>query len=71
MTIIGIINLHVAECQINDCPCKDEIDLYDINSHQFLQKEFIKQAPHLSEIFVNNLIRKFYEESTLKFVNSP
>ena len=35
MSMIGIINIHVLECQNSECPCKDEYELYDVAWNQF------------------------------------
>ena len=32
MAMIGIVNLHIVECQNADCPCKDEYELFDVNT---------------------------------------
>ena len=33
MTMIGIINIHVLECQNAECPCKDEYELFDVTTN--------------------------------------
>jgi hypothetical protein len=38
MSMIGIINLHIIECQNADCPCKDEYELFDISTNQFAER---------------------------------
>jgi hypothetical protein len=35
MTMIGIVNLHIIECQNSWCPCKDEFEMFDISTNQF------------------------------------
>ena len=30
MTMIGVINLHITECQNMECPCKESYELFDI-----------------------------------------
>lgn len=67
--MIGIINLHIMECQNSDCPCKDEVELYDVASNTFTERN--KNAPHLDEVFLNHLIKKLYEDALNKFTNSP
>lgn len=69
MTMIGIINIHVLECQNNECPCKDEYELFDVNTNQFSVRN--ASAPHLDEVFLNHFIKRLYEESLNKFINSP
>ena len=32
---VGIVSLHVSECQSSACPCKEENDLYDVQRDQF------------------------------------
>lgn len=39
LILIGIANLHVLECQIADCPCKNNIELYDPATRKFSQKK--------------------------------
>lgn len=39
VTIIGIINLHILECQNLECPCKNEYTLYDAASSKFSTRE--------------------------------
>ncbi len=69
MTIIGIVNIHIMECQNQDCPCKDDYELYDVSTNQFTERN--KQQPHLDEVFLNHLIKRLYEDALNKFVNSP
>jgi hypothetical protein len=69
MNMIGIINLHVLECQNLECPCKDEYELFDVTTNQFSQRN--AQAPHLDEVFLNHFIKRLYEDSLNKFINSP
>lgn len=38
ITLIGIVNLHVLECQNQECPCKNEAILYDITTSKFTQR---------------------------------
>jgi hypothetical protein len=30
MSMIGIVNLHIIECQNSDCPCKEDYELFDV-----------------------------------------
>ena len=76
VTLIGIVNLHVLECQNMECPCKNESALYDAASEKFSsRKGKFKQlyklvGYHKDLIFLNHLIKKFYEEALNKFGNS-
>ena len=38
MTMIGIINIHVLECQNSECPCKDEYELFDVSTNVFTER---------------------------------
>ena len=67
--MVGIVNLHVMECQNVDCPCKDEYELYDVTTNTFTDRN--RQAPHLDEVFLNHFIKRLYEDALNKFVNSP
>jgi len=69
MTMIGIVNLHIVECQNSECPCKDEYELYDVTTGTFSFHN--RQAPHQDEIFLNHFIKRLYEDSLNKFINSP
>ena len=69
MTMIGIINIHVLECQNQECPCKDEYELFDVTTNQFSIRN--ESAPHLDEVFLNHFIKRLYEDSLNKFINSP
>ena len=69
MTMVGIINLHVLECQNAECPCKDDYELYDVATSQFTERN--KNSPHLDQVFLNHLIKRLYEDALNKFVNSP
>lgn len=41
VTLIGIVNLHVLECQFNDCPCKNESTLFDATTGKFSMRNGI------------------------------
>ena len=69
MTMIGIVNLHIMECQNKDCPCKSENELYDVSASVFTSRS--ENAPHLDEVFLNHFIKRLYEDSLNKFLNSP
>lgn len=67
--MIGIINSHVADCLNPECPCKEEYELYDIiTNRQWVRKS---ESIHKDEIFLKHFIMKLYEDSLVKFVNSP
>lgn len=40
MTIVGVINLHIAECQNSECPCKDHNELFDIKTNDFQNRNY-------------------------------
>ena len=69
MSMIGIINIHVLECQNSECPCKEEYELFDVSNNSFSQRN--EQAPHLDGVFLHHFIKKLFEESLNKFINSP
>ena len=39
VTLIGIVNLHVLECQNSDCPCKNEAELFDAATGKFSKRD--------------------------------
>ena len=69
MAMIGIVNLHIDECQNSDCPCKEEYELYDIQTSQFSDRN--RNSPHSDEVFLNHFIKRLYEDALNKFINSP
>ena len=69
MAMIGIINLHVLECHNSECPCKDDYELYDVKRNLFTERS--KDAPHKDIVFLNHLVKRYYEDSLTKFINSP
>lgn len=68
VTLIGIVNLHVLECQNPDCPCKNEASLFDASTSKFSDRNV---GFHKDTIFLNHLIKRMYEDSLNKFLNSP
>ncbi len=68
-TMIGLINMHMVECNNPECPCKEEYELYDISTNRQWARR--TENPHLDEIFLKHFIMKMYEESLIRFVNSP
>ncbi len=39
VTLIGIVNLHVLECQNADCPCKNDAELFDAATSKFSKRD--------------------------------
>ena len=37
--LAGVVNQHVADCQLSDCVCKSEIPLFDATSHSSSKRE--------------------------------
>lgn len=68
-TMIGVINMHIAECQNPECACKDEYELFDIATNRDWERK--TEAPHQDDIFLKHFIMRLYEESLNKFINSP
>ena len=68
-SMIGVINMHVAECTNSECACKEEYELFDIASNRDWERK--SEAPHLDDIFLKHFIMRLYEESLNKFINSP
>ena len=44
MAMIGLVNIHVEECQNLDCPCKEDYEIYDITATKFIERKL--EAPH-------------------------
>ena len=61
MTMIGIINIHVLECQKLECPCKDEYELFDNRLNTFSERNHA--SLHKDEVFLNHFIKRLYEDS--------
>ena len=68
VSLIGIINLHVLECQNMGCPCKNEAELYDVNTGMFSKRDV---GYHKDMIFLDHFTKQLYEDSLNKFLNSP
>jgi hypothetical protein len=66
--LIGIINLHTLNCEDTNCPCKREIELYDINDKKFSNKD---TGYHKDPIFLKHFIKKLFEDSLTRFNDSP
>jgi hypothetical protein len=69
MTMIGVINIHVAECQNLECPCKETYELFDIKLGDFQVRNYSQM--HQDEVFLNHFIKRLYDDALAKFVNSP
>lgn len=67
VTLTGIINIHALECQNNDCPCKKMVELYDVESDKYSERNL---PYHKDKIFLNHFIKRLYEDSISKFLNS-
>jgi len=68
VTLIGIVNLHVLECQTPDCPCKNEAELFDAATCKFSKRDM---GYHKDPIFLNHFNKRLFEDSLNKFINSP
>ena len=68
VSLIGIVNLHVLECQNSDCPCKNDVELFDINTGNFSKHT---GSHHKDFVFLNYFNKKLYEDFLSKFTNSP
>ena len=67
VSLIGIINLHVLECQNSDCPCKNDAELYDADTGKFSDRNL---GYHKDKIFLNYFTKRLYEDANNKFINS-
>ena len=67
ITLIGIVNLHVLECQDSVCPCKTNVELFDAAEKKFSSRNI---NYHKDTIFLKHFIKKLYEDSLQKFNNS-
>ena len=36
--MVGLINMHINECQNFDCPCKDEYEIFDVITNKFTER---------------------------------
>ncbi|CDW90925.1 pas pac domain protein [Stylonychia lemnae] len=70
MKVKGLINLHIAECTIDDCVCKNLDELYDIQNDQYLNT-MNSEDMHSNQVFVNHFNKQLYTEALNKFINSP
>ena len=67
VTLIGIVNLHVLECQNQDCPCKNDSELFDVSTGKFSER---KIGHHRDLIFLKHFIKRLYEDLIIKFTSS-
>lgn len=67
--MIGVINLHVAECMNAECPCKESYELFDIKMNDFQTRNY--GSMHQDEVFLGHFIKKLYDDALNKFINSP
>ena len=68
VTLIGIVNLHILECQNLDCPCKNDSELYDAVSDKFSDRSL---PCNKDIIFLHHFNKRLYEDALNKFINSP
>ncbi len=38
VTLVGYVNLHLAECKAKECPCKNDAELFDAATGKFSQR---------------------------------
>ena len=69
VSMVGIINTHILDCTNAECPCKDQYELYDVKRNIFAERN--KDAPHNDTVFLNHFVKRLYDDSLAKFVNSP
>ena len=67
VTLIGIVNLYVLECQNQDCPCKNESELFDASIGKFSQRNV---GHHRDNIFLKHFVKRIYEDFINKFSNT-
>lgn len=65
MKVKGIINLHVEECKLDFCLCKNQEELYDVSQQAFLTPQ---QEPHNEPIFVYHYNKKLFDDALNKFI---
>jgi len=65
--LIGLVNLHMLECQNLNCPCKNENDLYDVNTESFIKRD--SKYMH-NPVFLKYLVKEKYGILIDKFINS-
>jgi len=67
ISLIGIINLHVFECQKINCLCKSESELFDPSTGEFVKRG---KLLHKDLMFLKYFVKQLYEEALNKFTNS-
>jgi len=68
VVMIGVINLHITECQNIECPCKETYELFDIKMNDFCVRNY--QQLHSDQVFLSHYIKKLYEDALNKFSTS-
>ena len=65
--LIGIVNLHILECQNSDCPCKSDTEFFDATTEKFsIRSNFF----HKNSIFLKYYNKQLYEAFLNTFVTS-
>lgn len=70
MRIKGLINLHLMECENEDCICRNIDELFDHQNDKYLNSNQIQDL-HKNSVFVNHFNKQLYTEALNKFINSP
>ena len=58
----------MVECKNLECPCKNEVTLYNANTGKFSK---LGIGRHRDLTFLNHFNKRLYEEALDKFINSP
>lgn len=67
IALIGIVNLHTLECQNDGCPCKNEVELFDVGTKKFSSRD---TGYHKDAIFLKHFVKKLYEDGLTRFADS-
>jgi len=52
-----------------ECPCKEQYELFDIKLNDFTSRNY--NSMHQDDVFLSHFIKKLYDDSLNKFINSP
>jgi len=66
--LTGIINTHILECEDAKCPCKYDVEIYDIAENKFSNRDI---EYYKDPIFLKHFVKKLFEDSLTQFTDSP
>lgn len=66
--LVGVVSIHVVECQSPNCMCKNETGFFDPGAGSFVGKA---SNYYDDPVFLKYFIKQIYEDALGKFIKSP